>query len=334
MLILGIETSCDETAVAIVSSEKQILANEIYSQIKEHQKFGGVVPEIAARNHAEILPYIFNEALRKAAVKLHEIDAVAVTGGPGLIGGVMVGVIFAKTIASIIKKPFIAVNHLEGHALTVRLVQNVDFPYLLLLASGGHCQFLLAKGVGNYEKISSTIDDAAGEAFDKVAKMLHLEYPGGPMIEHLAKSGNARFELPKPLCEANRLDMSFSGLKTAVRNLIAKEDLQQANMLNDICASFQKTVADVFVYKTAQVMKLIEQQNIRNFVIAGGVASNQYIKNALQKNLVQYNCNFLCAPSNLCTDNAAMIAWAGYECLQNGLVSRLDFEPKSKWSLS
>ncbi|CAK6537290.1 MAG: tRNA (adenosine(37)-N6)-threonylcarbamoyltransferase complex transferase subunit TsaD [Candidatus Midichloria mitochondrii] len=335
MIILGIESSCDETAVAIVNSERKILSNQIYSQIKEHKEFGGVVPEVAARSHIECLPYLFQKSLQESSLTYSDLDGIAVTAGPGLIGGVMVGVIFAKTVASILKKPFIAVNHLEGHALTVRLTDKIEFPYLLLLASGGHCQFLLVEGINQYKQISTTVDDAAGEAFDKVAKMLNLDYPGGPAIEKLALKGNPKaFQFPKPLCEANRYDLSFSGLKTAVRQLIEKNDIE--HIKNDICASFQDTVAEIFLYKINQAIEIINRDSpkkVNSFVIAGGVAANKYIREKISEFLINHGYNFIAPPIHLCTDNAAMIAWAGLELLQIGLTNNLDFEPRSRWPL-
>ena len=337
MIMLGIESSCDETAVAIVNDDKQILSNQIYSQIKEHKDFGGVVPEIAARSHIECLPYLLKKSLNEASIQVSDLDAIAATGGPGLIGGVMVGVIFAKTLASITKKPFIAVNHLEGHALTVRLTNEVKFPYILLLASGGHCQFLLVEGVSQYQQISSTIDDAAGETFDKVAKMLGLGYPGGSLIEKLALHGNPKaFLLPKPLCEVGRLELSFSGLKTAVKQLIDKNKHAINKMIPDICASFQDTVANILLYKTNQVIKEMQKnhRNINNFVMAGGVAANKYLSTTIANFVQNYGYHFIVPPMNLCTDNAAMIAWAGLERFKLGLIDDLNFKPLSRWPLS
>jgi N6-L-threonylcarbamoyladenine synthase len=336
MIVLGIETSCDETAIAIVRDDKKILSNQIYSQIQEHHKFGGVVPETAARAHIEHLPDLLKRALTEARITIDQIDAVAVTGGPGLIGGVMVGVVFAKTIASMLKKPFIAVNHLEGHALTVRLSHDICFPYLLLLISGGHCQFLLTKGIGQYEELSTTVDDASGEAFDKVAKLLGLCYPGGPAIEKNAINGNPNaYILPQPLCESGQYNFSFSGLKTATKQLIERQDnLMLA--ISDISASFQHTVAQIFLYKINQMISLLRdrQENINTLVIAGGVASNQYIRNKIEEHAKKYAHTFLVPPAALCTDNAAMIAWAGIERIRLGMIDNLDFAPRSRWRLT
>ena len=335
MIALGIETSCDETAVAIVNSNKNILSNQIYSQIEEHKKFGGVVPETAARTHINHLPALLKKATDEAGITLDMLDAIAVTGGPGLIGGVMVGVVFAKTLASMLKKPFIAVNHLEGHALTVRLSNDIEFPYLLLLVSGGHCQFLLVNGVGLYQQLATTIDDASGEVFDKVARMLDLGYPGGPAVEKLAKSGNNKaFALPKPLCEPNQHNFSFSGLKTAVKNLIGKQDDLEA-VKADICASFQETVAEIFLYKINQIISIVKNSDIKvnTLVMAGGVASNSYIKAKIANSISQHHYNFMVPPAKLCTDNAAMIAWAGLERMKLGHIDDLSFTPRSRWPL-
>lgn len=337
MIVLGIESSCDETAVAIVDDKKQIISNLVYSQIKEHISFGGVVPEVAARSHMEVMPVLYEQALAEASISYDQLDGVAVTAGPGLIGGVMVGLIFAKTVASVARKPFVAINHLEGHALTARLTDNVEFPYLLLLISGGHCQFLLVNGVGKYQMLSTTVDDAVGESFDKVAKMLNLEYPGGPNLEKMAAMGNAnRFNFPCPMCEPGKMDMSFSGLKTAVRQVVEKHSDDLDKVKYDICASFQKTIADVLSYKTSQIMDFLTKngvQNVVKFVVAGGVAANQYLRSSLNNIANVNNYELIAPPINLCTDNAAMIAWAGIENLQNGIQHSLDFAPRARWAL-
>lgn len=338
MLILGIESSCDETAAAIVSGDREILSNIVWSQV-EHEAYGGVVPEIAARAHMEHIEEVISKALREANISLKDIDAVAATAGPGLIGGVIVGVMTAKSIASVTKKPFIAVNHLEGHALTVRLTDNTPFPYLLLLASGGHCQFLIVSGVGEYIKLGGTIDDALGEAFDKVAKMLGLGYPGGAALEKLAKSGNEHaFHFPIPLKGRAGCDFSFSGLKTAVRLKI--QELEKAGELSqqqkaDICASFQYTATlSVLERAEAAIAKFKElHPDGKHFVLSGGVAANQYIRGKLQNMLTSHSLNLVAPPIKLCTDNAAMIAWAGLERLRLGQRDSLDFEPRARWPL-
>ena len=336
MLVLGIETSCDETAVAIIDDKKKIYSNKIYSQIDLHKKFGGVVPEIAARSHVEFLPYVLEEAIKEAKVDLKNIDAVAATGGPGLIGGVMVGVMYGKTIASALNKKFIAINHLEGHALVPRMTENIEYPYLLLLISGGHCQIVIVENLGKYHIIGKTIDDAAGEAFDKTAKLLGLGYPGGSIVEKYAKNGDEKaFDFPKPLLKKGECNFSFSGLKTAVKNQINKLEKISEKNKSDICASFQYTVSKIINHKIRESFKLFNSKfpHSMNVVISGGVAANQYIKNKLSENINALGYKLFYPPVNLCTDNAVMIAYAGIERLNNGDYSNLDFEPKSRWNL-
>ncbi len=340
MKLLGIETSCDETAAAIVTDDRKILSNIVWSQT-EHEAYGGVVPEIAARAHLEHIEEVMSRALDEAGATLAEIDAVAATAGPGLIGGVIVGAMTAKAIASVTGKPFIAVNHLEGHALTVRLTNDVPFPYLLLLVSGGHCQFLVVSGVGKYQKLGGTLDDALGEVFDKTAKMLGLGYPGGAMVEKLAKNGNPlTYNFPLPLHGRAGCDFSFSGLKTAVR--LKKEEIenQQSEKLSeqqiaDICASFQYTATLSVIERTQAAIKLFKEQHPKGkyFVLAGGVAANQYIREQLLEVLSKNAMELVAPPVKLCTDNAAMIAWAGIERLKLGLTDNLDFEPRARWPL-
>ncbi len=336
MLILGIETSCDETAAAIVSDDKRILSNIVWSQT-EHEAYGGVVPEIAARAHMEHIEKVITSALDEAKISLSEIDAIAATAGPGLIGGVIVGVMTAKAIASVQKKPFIAVNHLEGHALTVRLTDDVPFPYLLLLVSGGHCQFLIVSGVGKYQKLGGTLDDALGEVFDKVAKMLGLGYPGGAAVEKLAKNGNPHaYNFPMPLRGREGCDFSFSGLKTAVRLQIEQLGKLSEQNKADICASFQYTATQSVLERAQAAIKKFKALHPqgKHFVLAGGVAANQYIRYELQKLLTQHELELVAPPIKLCTDNAAMIAWAGIERFKLGLVDGLDFEPRARWPLT
>lgn len=329
--ILGIETSCDETAAAIVTDAREIRANIVLSQLGEHAAYGGVVPEIAARAHMEHLERIIHEALTTAHCKLEDLDAIAVTGGPGLIGGVIVGVMTAKAIASVHKKPFIAVNHLEGHALTVRLTSDIAFPYLMLLVSGGHCQFLIVHGVGDYTLLGGTVDDALGEAFDKVAKMLGLPQPGGPSVEKLARQGNEyAYNFPIPMKGRDGCDLSFSGLKTAVR--LALPDAKK----EDICASFQRTACDCLIDRARHAIALFHARYPQgtDFVLAGGVAANQKIREALTGLLTEHGMTLTAPPPALCTDNAAMIAWAGLERFRLGLTDTLDFEPRARWPLS
>ena len=335
MLILGIESSCDETAAAIVSSNRIILSNIVWSQT-EHEAYGGVVPEIAARAHLEHIESVINRALIEANVALSEIDAIAATAGPGLIGGVIVGVMTAKAMASVLKKPFIAVNHLEGHALTVRLTNDVPFPYLLLLASGGHCQFLIVSGVGQYTKLGGTMDDALGEAFDKTAKMLGFGYPGGAMVEKMALLGNERaYKFPVPLRGRTGCDFSFSGLKTAVRLQIEKLGELSEQQRADICASFQYTATLSVLERTEFAILEFKKlhPDAKHFVLAGGVAANQYIRTKLQILLTKHNLELVAPPIKLCTDNAAMIAWAGLEKFRLGESDSLDFEPRARWAL-
>ena len=347
--VLGIETSCDETAVAIVDDQKNILSNLVISQIDLHKEFGGVVPEIAARSHADVLDQLIKKSLHSANLQFQDLDGIAVTAGPGLIGGVIVGLMMAKTIASVYKKPLLAVNHLEGHALTIRLTNRVQFPYLLLLVSGGHCQILLALGVGKYQKIGETIDDALGESFDKVAQMLGQQYPGGPKIELLAKTGDEnKYSLPKPLfgIKEHNCNFSFSGLKTAVRRLIEKltdcpyDHFSSSSKLNeqqisDIAASFQKTVAEILIDRLKNSLESVTKAkiNIDNLVIAGGVAANQYLYQKIAEFAKQHCLETLSPPVKLCTDNAAMIAWVGVEKLQLGMVDWLNCKPKARWEL-
>lgn len=330
--ILGIETSCDETAVAIVCDDRKILAHEIFSQISEHQPYGGVVPEIAARSHMDRLGQMVTKTMSKCGLNFTDLDAIAVTAGPGLIGGVIVGVMYAKAIAAASNKPIIAVNHLEGHALTVRLTDQVEFPFLLTLVSGGHCQILIVSGVGQYKILGTTKDDAVGECFDKVAKMLGLGYPGGPMVEKRAKTGNInRFKFPKPLLDKPGCDFSFSGLKTAVKRQIDNMGALDPADTNDICASFQHVVAQILRDRITNAIKIAP--NINTLVLAGGVAANKYIRNSLELATTQRGVKLIAPPLELCTDNAAMIAWAGVERYRLGLTDDIKFAPRSRWPL-
>ena len=337
MRVLGIETSCDETAVAVVEGPLgdapvgRILANVVYSQLSEHRRFGGVVPEIAARAHLERIDGLLADALVEAGVGLEELDGIAATGGPGLIGGVMVGVMTAKALAFAHDKPFLAVNHLEGHALSVRLTEDVAFPYLLLLASGGHCQLLTVEGPGDFTRLGTTIDDAAGECFDKTAKLLGLGFPGGPAIEQLAKDGNAqRFALPRPMWRKRGCDFSFSGLKTAVRQTVEKLPADDRQAVADLCASFQRTVGDVLADRCGNALKLAPASTL---VVAGGVAANAYLRSRLEKTASEHGARLIAPPVKLCTDNGAMIAWAGLERLRLGMSDALDFRPRPRWPL-
>lgn len=328
MIVLGIETSCDETAAALVTDQRDILAHVVPSQILQHQRYGGVVPEIASRAHLDVIQAVVEETFAKASLTLADIDGIAVTGGPGLIGGLIVGVSFAKALAAAAQKPFIAVNHLEGHGLTARLTDNVPFPYLLLLISGGHCQFLLAQGVGQYRLLGTTLDDALGETFDKVGRLLNLPYPGGPEIEKQAKEGDPfRFSFPKPFVGREGCDFSFSGLKTALSRHIT----QFPGDVADTCASFQETVAQILEDRLRRALCM--SPDVHHLVIAGGVAANRFLFERLKKEAHTQKFTTIAPPPALCTDNGAMIAWAGLERLQLGKVSALDFAPRPRWPL-
>ncbi|MEK9753887.1 MAG: tRNA (adenosine(37)-N6)-threonylcarbamoyltransferase complex transferase subunit TsaD [Rhodospirillaceae bacterium] len=348
MIVLGIETSCDETAAAVVSAEAvggalsrpRILANVVLSQLDEHKAFGGVVPEIAARAHVEAIDAIVAEAMAEAKVGYADLAGVAATGGPGLIGGVMVGVVTAKAIAFARRLPFVAVNHLEAHALTARLTGGdapLAFPYLLLLVSGGHCQLLAVEGVGRYRRLGTTIDDALGEAFDKTAKMLGLGYPGGPAVEAMAARGDpARFELPRPMKGRDGCDFSFSGLKTKVRQTI--EALPPGSVSDqdaaDLCAGFQQAAGDVLVDRTAKAIEIFSARHgPAPLVVAGGVAANKLIRARLEALAEDAGIGFAAPPPALCTDNGAMVAWAGLERLALGESDALDFKPRPRWPL-
>jgi N6-L-threonylcarbamoyladenine synthase len=327
-LILGIESSCDETAAALVTSERRILARLVAGQESAHRPYGGVVPEIAARAHVEILPDLIEEMLSEAGMRLGDVDAIAATAGPGLIGGVMVGLVTAKGLALSAGKPLIAVNHLEGHALSPMLSDpDLVFPYLLLLVSGGHCQLLLVEGLGRYRRLATTIDDAAGEAFDKTAKLLGLGFPGGPAVERAAERGDPEaVPLPRPLVGSNEPHFSFAGLKSAV--LRARESGRYR--AEDIAASFQQAVVDCLVDRT---VRALAQINVNALVVAGGVAANGAVRAALQSLAADRGLRFVAPPLWLCTDNAAMIAWAGALRFDAGLVDGLDAPARARWPL-
>ena len=341
MRVLGIETSCDETAAAIVARDGAgrgaIVSNVIRSQLEEHAPYGGVVPELAARAHVAYLDGIIARASADAGVPLRDVDAIAATAGPGLIGGVLVGLTTAKALAAALDKPLIAVNHLEAHALTARLTDSIAFPYLMLLVSGGHSQFVLVRGVGGYERWGTTIDDALGEAFDKVAKLLGLGLPGGPQVETQAARGNPRrFAFPRPLLREERLDFSFSGLKTAVR--LAAEEIAPLTEddVADICASFQRATADIVGARSRAALDRF-RRDVPDappvLVVAGGVAANRTIGTALTDAAAESGARLVIPPPALCTDNGAMVAWAGCERLALGATDGLDFSAKARWPL-
>ena len=336
-IMLGIESSCDETAASVVRNDSKILSNIISSQFETHRPYGGVVPELAARAHVDNIDLIVEEAMRSAQVKYSDLSAIAATGGPGLIGGVLVGTTFGKALAFANNLPFIAVNHLEGHALTPRLTHNIKFPYLLLLASGGHCQLLTVNGVGKYDLLGSTIDDAIGEAFDKTAKLLGLGFPGGPALEKIALDGDdKRYNFPRPLAGRPGCDFSFSGLKTAVRYTVDNFPKLTEQNQADLAASFQATVVSILNDRCANAISIFQEKNGNHkvFVAAGGVAANMQIRKGLTNLASNYNMEFIAPPLDLCTDNAAMIAWAGLEKLKMGHRTNLDFAPRPRWPLN
>ncbi len=338
MLVLGIETSCDETAAAVVSDvAPYIRSNVVFSQLAEHRPYGGIVPEVAARAHLAHLDPVIARALADSGIGFGDLDAVAATGGPGLIGGVIVGVTEAKAIAFARGLPFVAVNHLEGHALSARLVAPVEFPFLLLLVSGGHCQILIVEGVGQYRRLGTTIDDAAGEAFDKGAKLLGLGYPGGPAIERAAETGDPRrYPLPRPMVGRDDCNFSFSGLKTALRLAVEKRGAAlSASDQADLAASFQASIVASLADRTARAIAQFRDRHPggKTLVVAGGVAANTALRTRLEQLASSSGLAFVAPPLALCTDNGAMIAWAGIERLKAGLSDDLTFAPRPRWPL-
>ncbi len=340
MRVLGIETTCDETAAAIVERRPdgtaEILSNEVMSQIRQHAAYGGVVPEIAARAHVDVLDRLILRAVEKAGMTIKQVDGIAAAAGPGLIGGVIVGLTAGKALALALHKPFVAVNHLEAHALTPRLTDDVPFPYLLLLVSGGHTQLVAVKGIGDYLRLGATLDDAVGEAFDKIAKMLGLPYPGGPLVErHAAEGDPERFAFPRPMLGRPRPDFSLSGLKTAVR--LAADDIKPltATDVNDLCASFQAAVVDTIIDRIRVATRLFREKvgPCEAVVAAGGVASNDAIRRAMARFCGEAGLRLVIPPPKLCTDNGAMIAWAGLERLALGLTDDMTFAARPRWPL-
>jgi len=340
MLVLGIETTCDETAAAVIERPDlgagKILSNVVLSQINEHAAFGGVVPEIAARAHVEAIDVIIGRAMAEADTSFALLDGIAAAAGPGLIGGVIVGLTTAKAIALVTEKPLIAVNHLEAHALTARLTDGTPFPYCLFLASGGHTQIVAVLGVGNYERLGTTVDDAIGEAFDKTAKLLGLGYPGGPQVEKEALGGNdGRFALPRPMLGRPHADFSLSGLKTALRLEAEKIAPLTDQDVRDLCASFQQSVAEVVADRLRSGLKLFRDRHGKPtaLVAAGGVAANEALRKVLHRIAFEAGTVLVVPPPQLCTDNGAMIAWAGAERLALGLTDTLESKPQARWPL-
>lgn len=340
MRVLGIETTCDETAAAVVElsydNRGKILSNEVLSQIAQHAAYGGVVPEIAARAHVDVIDRLVARACDVAGVELSDVDGIAAAAGPGLIGGVMVGLTTAKALSLVTRKPLIAVNHLEAHALTARLTDGIAFPYLLLLASGGHTQLVAVKGVGDYVRIGTTIDDAIGEAFDKVAKLLGLGYPGGPHVEREAHRGDPeRFSLPRPMHGRPVPDFSLSGLKTALRIEAERLEPLSDRDVCDLCAGFQAAVVDVVVDRTRVALRLFNDVagHPTALVVAGGVAANFALRQALTRLAAEAGLRLIAPPLELCGDNGAMIAWAGIERLRLGMVDDISAPARARWPL-
>ena len=341
IIVLGIETSCDETSVSVVEKSGtgriKILSNIIRSQLDIHRDFGGVVPELAARAHSEIIDKICSLAIKKAKIKFNNLNAIAATAGPGLLGGLIVGTVFAKTLASALKLPFIAINHLEGHALSVQLENQIAYPYLLLLVSGGHTEFTIVNKFNNYTRLGTTLDDALGEAFDKTARLLNLGYPGGPQIEKCASRGNPdKYQFPMPLIHEKNCNFSFSGLKSSVAQLVLNKKITE-KFKCDVSASFQRTIAEILIKKTRKAVDIFndmnKKQNTVNIVVAGGVAANKYLRGSLKSIEKNSNIQFFFPSLQLCTDNGAMIAYAGIERYEKSLFNKLNFKPQPRWPL-
>lgn len=339
MAVLGIESSCDETAAAVIDSAGKVLSHQVASQIKDHASWGGVVPQIAARAHAEVLGPLVQKTLQEADFAARDLEAVAATAGPGLVGSVMLGLVFAKTMAAALDKPFLAINHLEGHALLPRLTNDVRFPYLLLLISGGHTQFFVVNDLGSYVLLGQSLDDALGETFDKVGRLLGLPYPGGPHIEKIAQAGNPNaFNLPAPLKGRSGCDFSFSGLKTAVALKVQalQKELQAPQAKADMAASFQHTIGQVLADRLRHAIKMarVHQPNLKTLVISGGVAANRALFQNMEEAAVPLGLQVVTPPPALCTDNGIMIAWAALERYQRGYRSPLSTDARARWPLS
>lgn len=341
MIVLGLETSCDETAAGLVmrngEGEGRILAQRLRSQVEEHSPFGGVVPEIAARAHVGVLDRLIEGALQDAGLQLEDIDAIAATAGPGLLGGLLVGMTTGQVLAEVAAKPFIPVNHLEAHALTPRLTHAISFPYLVLLVSGGHTQILSVEGIGAYRRLATTMDDALGEAFDKVAKLLGLDFPGGPQVETWALRGDAaRFPFPRPMKGKTSPHFSFSGLKTAVRQTAQSLEPLKEQDIADLCASFQQAAAESVSDRLDQALRTFTQERGQakpTLAIAGGVAANRALAAALQSVADRHGARLVVPPAELCTDNGVMIAWAGAERLSAGLIEKDIMSARARWPL-
>lgn len=337
-VVLGIETSCDETGVALVTAERTILAEALRSQLDQHAPYGGVVPEIAARAHVEIVDRLIARVMAEAGRGFGDLAGVAATAGPGLIGGLIVGLITAKAIAVVHRRPLLAINHLEAHALTARLTDGLDFPYLLLLVSGGHCQLLVVQGVGRYRRLGTTLDDALGEAFDKAAKMLGLGFPGGPAVERAARSGDpTRFALPRPMLGQPGCHFSFSGLKTALRQTVERlgPAALQPPLRDDLCASFQAAATEALLDRTRRAAATFREDHpgANALVVAGGVAANTYLRARLAELADELDLRLVVPPPRLCTDNGVMVAWAGLERLALGLTDDLGAPARARWPL-
>lgn len=337
MIVLGIETSCDETSVSIVQDKKdrgKVLSEKILSQVKKHQPFGGVVPELASREHSDCISNLTRQVLDETSLNLDDIDGFAATTGPGLLGGLLVGCNYAKGLSIITNKPFLSINHLQGHVLISRMKKKINFPFLCLLVSGGHSLILLAKNFNKFKILGESIDDAVGEAFDKTSKLLGLGYPGGPLIEKLAQKAQRekKFHLPRPLINDKTMNLSFSGLKTSVRRIIEKNISQSEKA--DLAYEFQKSITECLLKKVNIAMDSCKYYKIKDFVLSGGVASNSFIRNQFKSLCLVKNINFIVPAKALCTDNATMIAWAGIEKLRNHKIGdRLNTHPQPRWSL-
>jgi len=337
MIVLGIETSCDETAASIVESKKKkILSNILYSQFKEHKDYGGVVPEIAFREHIKLIDKIILRALKKAKKNFKDIDVIAATGGPGLHGGLLIGTTIAKSISLSIDKPYMPINHLEGHILSPRIEYNLSFPYLALLVTGGHTMLVIAHKIGKYEILGMTLDDALGEAFDKTAKLLNIGFPGGPQIEKLAKGGCPSIELAQPLIRSNDCNFSFSGLKTSVLKIINSKRNKSNKFKSDVCCSFQYTVLNIIKKKCELGLQIFQKKypkKKKRIAVVGGVASNNFIRKNLEKFTITNNSNLYIPTKNLCTDNAAMIAWVAIERFKKNKKNNFNFQPLPNWPI-